>query len=431
MRIDELSVENFKGFERREFAFHPQFNLIVGVNGTGKTSLLDALSVALGAWQYAGGYNKEVDRRNIDDFEVRLRRIDQGQRPQLEPQTPTGITATGSVLGESGYWRRFKNQLEDKTGIDGSIFFYGKVRGAFEAVKNGEDITLPVIACYGTGRLWLAPGAPGNTQTADRLSRLFAYRDAFHARLSAASLNDWVETEERNAFANMTSVEEAGAALKQAVLGCLEGGRRLWFDAALKQIVVEFEDSKVVPFRNLSDGQRTMLTLVGDIARRILTLNPQYQDAALTETPGVVLIDELDLHLHPRWQRRIIEDLRRTFPKIQFVCTTHSPFLIQSLRSGEELIMLDGQPTADLANMSVEEIALGIMGVSNPQVSLRYEEMKGAARQYFQALDEASSAPKEKLADFKERLADTIAPYADNPAFQAFLEMKRAAKLGE
>lgn len=93
--------------------------------------------------------------------------------------------------------------------------------------------------------------------------------------------------------------------------------------------------------------------------------------------------------------------------------------------------MLDGQPTADLANMSVEEIAQGIMGVANPQVSLRYEEMKGAAKQYLQTLDEAALAPEAKLAKFKERLAETIAPYADNPAFQAFLEMKRAAKLGE
>ena len=137
------------------------------------------------------------------------------------------------------------------------------------------------------------------------------------------------------------------------------------------------------------------------------------------------------MHLHPRWQRRIIEDLRRTFPKIQFICTTHSPFLIQSLRSGEELMLLDGQPTASVANMSVEEITQGIMGIPNPQVSWRYEKMKGAAKHYLEELELAAKTPEEKLAKFKERLANTIAPYADNPAFQAFLEMKRTAKLGE
>ncbi|GEM_PF-3154147 len=65
----------------------------------------------------------------------------------------------------------------------------------------------------------------------------------------------------------------------------------------------------------------------------------------MKKTEGVVLIDELDLHLHPKWQRHVIEDLRTTFPKIQFIFTSHSPFLIQSLRSSEELIMLDGSIT--------------------------------------------------------------------------------------
>ncbi len=93
--------------------------------------------------------------------------------------------------------------------------------------------------------------------------------------------------------------------------------------------------------------------------------------------------------------------------------------------------MLDGYPTAQLANKSLEDIAQGIMGVLNPDVSDRYEEMKHTALHYFETLDKARLAPKDKLAKFQEDLAKAIAPYADNPAFQAFLEMKRAAKLGE
>jgi predicted ATP-binding protein involved in virulence len=173
------------------------------------------------------------------------------------------------------------------------------------------------------------------------------------------------------------------------------------------------------------------VSLFCDLARRAAILNPHLGGNASEETAGVVLIDELDLLLHPKWQRSIIENLRRAFPKIQFICTTHSPFLIQSLRSGEELIMLDGQPTAQLANKSIEEIAQGIMGVSHPQVSQRYEEMKGVAKHYLETLEEAAISPEEKLEAFKQRLADAIAPYADNPAFQAILEMERVAKLGE
>jgi predicted ATP-binding protein involved in virulence len=81
-------------------------------------------------------------------------------------------------------------------------------------------------------------------------------------------------------------------------------------------------------FRNLSDGQRIMLTLIGDLAKRVIMLNPQLGRDVLQQTPGIVMIDELDLHLHPTWQRRVIHDLKRTFPQIQFVVTTHSPQLI-------------------------------------------------------------------------------------------------------
>lgn len=81
-------------------------------------------------------------------------------------------------------------------------------------------------------------------------------------------------------------------------------------------------------FRNLSDGQRIMLTLIGDLAKRAVTLNPHIGRDVLQNIVGIVTIDELDLHLHPKWQRRVIHDLKRTFPRIQFVATTHSPQLI-------------------------------------------------------------------------------------------------------
>ena len=93
--------------------------------------------------------------------------------------------------------------------------------------------------------------------------------------------------------------------------------------------------------------------------------------------------------------------------------------------------MLDGQPLAQLDNLSIDDIAEGIQRVENPEVSLLYAETKSVAKSYLETLEEATLAPKEKLEEFKLRLAHQISPYADNPAFQAFLEMKRAAKLGE
>lgn len=125
-----------------------------------------------------------------------------------------------------------------------------------------------------------------------------------------------------------------------------------------------------------------MLALIADIAQKAATLNPHLGENALQQTHGIVLIDELDLHLHPRWQRSVVENLRTTFPNIQFICTTHSPFLIQSLRSSEEIIMLDGLPSAQISNKSLDDIAIGIMAVNEQKTSDRYHAMKITATEF-------------------------------------------------
>jgi predicted ATP-binding protein involved in virulence len=298
-------------------------------------------------------------------------------------------------------------------------------------IEKGETFSLPLFAFYECDRLWRPKDELSAEQSARaKYSRFDPYIDCFHTGADHRAIGEWLLKHE---LASLQQKEETPMlqAIRSAARAAVEGCTDLRFDFEESRVMIEFEDGKAIPFEHLSDGQRTMLGLFCDLARRAAVLNPHFGGEANAKTAGVVLIDELDLHLHPKWQRRIIEDLRRTFPQIQFICTTHSPFLIQSLRSGEELTMLDGQPTAQLANMSVEEIAQGIMGISNPQVSLRYEEMKGAAKHYLELLEEASKAPEEKLTAFKEQLADAVAPFADNPAFQAFLEMKRAVKLGD
>ena len=90
----------------------------------------------------------------------------------------------------------------------------------------------------------------------------------------------------------------------------------------------------------LSDGYRNVIKIVTDIATKMCILNPYLQGDTLKKTPGVVVIDELDLSLHPTWQRRIVRILKELFPKVQFICATHSPFIVQSLEDGE-LIVLD------------------------------------------------------------------------------------------
>ena len=96
----------------------------------------------------------------------------------------------------------------------------------------------------------------------------------------------------------------------------------------------------ILPFQMLSDGYRNVIKIILDIATRMCILNPYLKGEALKKTSGIVLIDEVDLSLHPTWQKRIMGILKEQFPRIQFICATHSPFIIQSLEEGE-LITLD------------------------------------------------------------------------------------------
>ncbi len=178
----------------------------------------------------------------------------------------------------------------------------------------------------------------------------------------------------------------------------------------------------------LSDGERSIIALVFDLARRLAQLNEREPNPAEIGE-GIVLIDELDLHLHPKWQRRVIEDLRRTFPKIQFICTTHSPFLIQSQRLGN-LIQLDKEGDEEAAaeefhRQSIEDIVEDVQGVELPQKSKRYLDMMNAAENYYRRLHEIADEADTELQSLKRRLEELTIPFEDDPAFAALLKFER------
>jgi predicted ATP-binding protein involved in virulence len=434
MRIDCLQLENFKGFTRRELNFHPQFNLVVGENGTGKTSLLDALSIAAGSW-FLG--IPGTDSRHIRPEEVRLQAFEAEASISWESQYPCVVEAHGIVLERSLVWRRALNGPGGRTTYGAASNIKTLAYNASRLVREGSPLLLPLLSYYGTGRLWNAPreqarvsGPPGSLSKGEQ-SRFYGYKTSVDPRLSVDALTLWIARQSWLTFQQGGQDSQTFQVVRKALLSCIPGASGLRFDAKLGEVVVSFENGAQQPFMNLSDGQRCMLALVGDLAQKAATLNPHLGADVLQQTEGLVLIDELDLHLHPTWQRHVIEDLRVTFPRLQFICTTHSPFLIQSLRSGEELLMLEGQPTATLGDLSIAAIVEGIQGVADSSVSARYAAMKDTAKVYLTLLDEAIQSHDESLAHYRERLSEAISPYADNPAYQAFLELKRAGRFGE
>lgn len=167
----------------------------------------------------------------------------------------------------------------------------------------------------------------------------------------------------------------------------------------------------------------------------LVLANPELDDPL--QGKGVVLIDEVELHLHPKWQREIVEKLRGTFPCMQFILTTHSPFVVQTLRPGELRLLGDSldddalQDPGDYSNRGLEEVATKVMGIEDPNIVPRYTHMLEAAREYYQLLETADPRDEQQLGELKTRLEELVAPFPDEPAYRAFLEVQRVAAFRE
>jgi predicted ATP-binding protein involved in virulence len=430
MRINSLTIRNFKGFALREFSFNPQFNLLVGANGTGKTTILDALAVALGPWTHVV---PGADERDIEASEARYTvEVAKTGTLKFDLHYPTQIEADGIVFDREAKWIQTTRDSEDITAVSSkagpkSVYFKRLKNDVQQKIANKRKVILPVIAYYGCDRLWRDNAPVKRRRSAHEKSRFSAYADCFHTLASASELTTWVRDQDWRSFQERK--ESLGSSLlKGAIVSAIEGAEQMKFDPEREEIVLLIRNEWHA-FSSLSAGQRTLLTLIGDIARRCIVLNPDEGSGALTLTNGVVLIDELDLHLHPIWQERVVQDLRRIFPLMQFVATTHSPFIVQTARENE-LISLDSQPLVQTSMLGIEAIARGIMNVPHPEIGSEYWDLKKVAKDYLTTINESDAVPESQLAAFVERLAASIGPYAHNPAFQAFLELQRDSKLG-
>ena len=349
MRIDRITVQNFKKFAEQTFALHPQFTLLVGENGSGKTSVLDALTVALGIWLVKPPDSMlNGSRRNILEKEIRLEALPAGDRMQFLQRRPVTVTATGMVGDKNDLtWTR-RITAEGKTTSNAEAKdALSVIADVYARVSKGEQVLCPVLAYYGAGRAWL----PSNERKKEKVNggparRWAAFYDCFNERIRFEELRRWFHAE-TTAAGNLGGRMRPGfEAVKRAVLSCVPGADNIWYDVDQEDIVLSIGD-QAQPFNNLSAGQRMMLALVADIAVKAVTQNafllPPDElgpddgplPRLLRQTPGVVLIDELDVHLHPSWQRQVAGDLKRTFPAIQFVCTSHSPQVIGELSRDE------------------------------------------------------------------------------------------------
>lgn len=423
MVITKINIENFKIFKDETFSFNKDFNLIIGINGSGKTSLLRALAISLGGW--ANAYIKDDQNlRPIKDDEVREiqhdKRFDKTKETTIHAYGYTKIIDRfENVKNGTVDWIRKRTEENPDTVTSGSIQYgnYSKnyslnfntlSQDILSYIDQGNTFDLPIIAFYECDRLWEAKN-PLNIEASAKTqySRFDPYVDCFHTGANHKAIGEWLLKHE---LVSLQQKEETPVlkAIKHAAKNALEGCQDISFDFEEGRVIVDFENNSV-PFEHLSDGQRTILGLFADIARRVAILNPHFEGEANEKTKGVVLIDELDLHLHPQWQMKIIENLKTVFPKIQFICTTHSPILLRSIEKDKVLILENGTLSNKdffTKGRDINSLLYDLMGV--PKRTLEYEEKVDNLFGYLEDenLDKAKILLEELKKDYGEK--DTI-----------------------
>jgi len=329
--------------------------LIVGKNSAGKTTVLDAMKVAL--WPYISGYDLGSTTSTVSSIQIADVRLEKEESGKMEYRLNSSIEVFGNFFGITK-WERYRESI--KKGTKTKEDNYSK-KLKKKAAKHEENIfsddpkieLLPIICYYGTGRLWSQKSLTKSSKKMDNevYSKTFAYRDCLDPSSSFKHFAQWYihifksyrEAQIKN-IENNRAIEDVNSNLvnpikviQKAVNSAIEkhtGWKDLAYSEEMEQEIVLSNDEKgMLKVNMMSDGVRNVVSLVADIAYRCYKLNPHLGLNAALATEGIVLVDEIDMHLHPQWQQSIVSDLKEAFPKVQFIMTTHSPQVLSTVDS--------------------------------------------------------------------------------------------------
>lgn len=367
-RLDKLELENFRCFSKIQIEFDEKLTVIVALNGGGKTTVLDA---ACFGWQFfLQGIELEQSAKTIRDTDIRRTRSQDGA---MVPMKPVSLSGSSFIGGKSVDWSVDKGQTLAKntsSRADEDMREAGRVlrlaTQAYAEHTSASPPTLPAIGYYGTGRLWAAQKitkARRKNVKADN-SPTSGYDQCLSPSSHFAIFEVWFERYSREAQQERMSEKQSPhrpADKLKAVVNAVDallkpvGWRSLAFDFTDETIVAEHLIHGRLPVSTLSDGIRVIIGLVGDIAHRCVRLNPHFGADAAKLTPGVIMIDEVDMHLHPEWQQLILGALTDAFPLIQFIITTHSPQVLTTVKRESIRILAQDEDGIWSAAMPDEE----------------------------------------------------------------------------
>lgn len=364
MILKKLNVSNFKMLDHLDLVFEPGFNLLLGDNGVGKTTILEAASVALSGF-LAG--MEDVSTRNILKSDVRYEIIkDNNGTPNKSYHIPVSISSMMEYGGVEYSWTRARKDAtgNSRTTMDDKAIF----RISQKLVNYEISRMWPLISYQSASRHWILERSDGNKKKRTQLhDRRCGYLGCLDRTANLPLIYDWCKQMEWSRVKNYSVPEnyEVFGKMIAKFMSIMNEGRisEVFFHPYVEKLLYA-EQGEVKEIEDLSAGYQSVLNLVLDLAYRMAILNP---DAGkdIPKAEGTVLIDEIDANLHPKWQWRIIEALTETFPNIQFIAATHSPIIVSSCKNANIISINHRQEVLYIENsyaFSVDEILNDMLG---------------------------------------------------------------------
>jgi predicted ATP-binding protein involved in virulence len=397
MIIKTITLDNFRSKDRIQLELGPRLTILIGENGAGKTSVLDGLAIGLGAiLTYLPGVSgisfRKTDIKQVENLKAPYTRV--------RVETQDGLLWDRTDRRDKS--ESTTSQIPPPVGLQNLRKYLDTT--ILDPLNDSKRVELPMFSYYGVSRALL--DVPLRRRGFPKAhARFEALEGALTADSRFKSAFVWFynkENEEQRKQRDLKNFEfqlPELKAVREAIVSVFPGISDPHIILNPLKFVVK-KDSETLDIMQLSDGYKTLLSLVIDLAIRMALANPEAKNPL--ESEAVVLIDEIDLHLHPEWQRRVVGDLLRTFPKTQFLLTTHSPFIIEAVNNQLQRHHILDISTKDKEIMAIE--AISPMDVKayfigeNMETSLLDKEI--------QLLDDKLIHPFNALAKVYDRMRD-------------------------
>ncbi len=401
MKIKQLRIQSFRGISDITLVFDPQLNILIGNNGSGKSSILDCLSVFLNhisdeiKFLYQAGYHpNRFTESQVKDIFLDDDIATGSSKEKIEIQLE-------STLNSLNFQHIIKKDRGDISKLSTQIDDLHLATPLLQGIVNAKNI--PIMIYYSVKRDLIFDDLQPSKEVNTSNSILDVYNRAFTGgQVVFKGFFEWFklleELENELIRDNPNYRDKQLESVRQAIYTFLPEFKDLRIRRRPELRMTVTKNSAELTINQLSDGEKNLLAMVGDLARRLAIANPEMEKPE--HGSGVVLIDEIELHLHPKWQRMVIPALLRTFPNCQFIITTHSPQVLGEVKDGKiyRLANTESGVTAEIVRTygrDSNRILEDEMGVPK-----RSQEIKDGLRDLFRLIDDGNLPKARELQEY-------------------------------